>query len=574
VDDDAIGLYPPMPGAIEAVPVESADAEAGEIVVPDYGPILESICGGVDDSQPVEQYDGSLGVTKAFVGARQRMIGQLQWDPGLGNIYTNPGNVSGARWCTGVMIGHNLMLTAGHCFDRYPAGGWVVPRKNGTNTPIPPGEMARRMHVNFDYQVRPNGTLRREVEYEVDALIEYRRAGLDYAIVQLADTPGSEMGVGELADSDPPVGTMLAIIGHPAAAPKRIEAGPLTLYDGDRMYYNDIDTLGGNSGSAIWASPAGTIAGVHTNGGCNAVGTGVNSGYRIARIRTVSPSVKRLDLAFPLASGVRTVRQASTGRYLDAWQRGDKNFSAVTRPKESNDSQKWVFTRVGIVVTLQQVSSGRFVDAYTSGNDHAAVTRAMQRNDTQHWVAVAVPGVPGTYTLQQLANRRFLDAYTAGSNHAAVTRPAQGNATQRWRFTSVGAGSGEFTIRQAATGRYLDAHGSSAADHAVVTRPEQGDDTQRWRRTTIAGVFTIRQLSSNRYLDAHAGGSADYSVVTRPNQGDDTQRWLVEYLGGTRYRVQQLSTARFLDAHQAASEDWSAVTRQRQENATQRWQIL
>jgi len=38
----------------------------------------ESLCGN-DDSQPVESYDGKLGVTKAFVEKMSRSVGQLQW---------------------------------------------------------------------------------------------------------------------------------------------------------------------------------------------------------------------------------------------------------------------------------------------------------------------------------------------------------------------------------------------------------------------------------------------------------------------------------------------------------------
>ena len=57
---------------------------AGEHGLPEHAPenpgdiSLESICGGLDDSQPVEQYDGTLGVTTAFVAEHQAAVGQLQ----------------------------------------------------------------------------------------------------------------------------------------------------------------------------------------------------------------------------------------------------------------------------------------------------------------------------------------------------------------------------------------------------------------------------------------------------------------------------------------------------------------
>jgi hypothetical protein len=48
--------------------------------------LIESICGGIDDSQPVEQYDGTLGVTRQFVDVHQAPVGQIQWNNNLAAI--------------------------------------------------------------------------------------------------------------------------------------------------------------------------------------------------------------------------------------------------------------------------------------------------------------------------------------------------------------------------------------------------------------------------------------------------------------------------------------------------------
>lgn len=55
---------------------------------------------------------------------------------------------------------------------------------------------------------------------------------------------------------------MLCIIGHPAGLPKRVEAGPALAPQGDRILYDDIDTLGGNSGSGVLRASDGRIVGV------------------------------------------------------------------------------------------------------------------------------------------------------------------------------------------------------------------------------------------------------------------------------------------------------------------------
>ena len=117
-----------------------------------YSWAVETICGAADDSQPVEQYAGNLGVSSAFVNSRQGAVAQVQWNNNLASIYTNPGNVSGVRWGSGTMISSDLFLTCGHLFDQ-TGGNWQRPRRNGTNTIISSQEIALNMHLNFNYQV-------------------------------------------------------------------------------------------------------------------------------------------------------------------------------------------------------------------------------------------------------------------------------------------------------------------------------------------------------------------------------------------------------------------------------------
>jgi V8-like Glu-specific endopeptidase len=258
-----------------------------------YGILLESMCGATDDSQPVEQYDGSLGVPVAFVNTHQRAVGQVQWNDNLAAIYTNPGTVSGARWGTGTLISNDLFLTAGHLFDQ-TGGGWERPRQNGTTNIIPPTEIATNMHVNFNYQVDAAGNPRPVQTFAITQLIEYRLGGVDFAICRLAGNPGTVFGQSTISTADAAIGDMLCIMGHPLGVPKRIEAGPTTDLTGTQITYNDIDTMGGNSGSGILRSTNGRIVGVHTNGGCTAAGTGANFGMRITSILTQSPTLRGL----------------------------------------------------------------------------------------------------------------------------------------------------------------------------------------------------------------------------------------------------------------------------------------
>ncbi|MGN0113418.1 MAG: trypsin-like serine peptidase [Cellulosimicrobium funkei] len=284
--DTVDALYPPLP---ERIPL-TLESIAGD--EPTYAEMLESICGATDDSQPVEQYDGTLGVTRAYVDAHQKQAVQVQWNAGLGGVFTNPGNVDGVRWGSGTLIAPDLVLTCGHLFDQ-SADGWVLPRQNGSMQVLTPQQIATSMHINVLFQVDPSGVLRTEQSFPIVALVEYRLGGLDMAVVRVGGNPGSTYGFTAVATANPAVGDMLAIIGHPAGMPKRVEAGPATVVTTNQVRYDDIDTLGGNSGSGI-LGPAGELVGVHTNGGCNAAGTGSNFGTAIAGIRAVSPTLQAL----------------------------------------------------------------------------------------------------------------------------------------------------------------------------------------------------------------------------------------------------------------------------------------
>ena len=210
---------------------------------------IESQCGGVNESQNVETYDGTLGVSVELVRRHQRAVGQ-----------TMRGTT---RSCSGTLIGNDLFLSAGHCFDANPNP---------------------QTQVTFNFQTDAAGNPLPEQRFPILAVLEHRLGGLDYEIIRLGNNPAGNFGFTLVSPVDPAVGDMACIIGHPATAPKQIEAGPVTALSGNQIRYNDADTLPSNSGSGILHAPSGRVIGVHTNGGCNGTTpeTGFNLGMRIS----------------------------------------------------------------------------------------------------------------------------------------------------------------------------------------------------------------------------------------------------------------------------------------------------
>lgn len=320
-------LFVPRIGELALAQDESAEASGDE-----YSLVLESICGTTDDSQPVEQYDGTLGVPAAFVAAHQGAVCQVQWNSNLPSVYTNPGNVNGVRWGTGTMVSGDIMVTCGHLFDQ-TGGGWERPRQNGTTNIISPQEIARNMRVNFNYQVDASGNLRTEQSFAITDLLEYRLNGIDMAVCRIAGNPGATFGTTRVSTTDASPPDMLCIIGHPAGQPKRIEAGPTTSISGNLINYNDIDTLGGNSGSGILRASDGQLVGIHTNGGCNPSGTGSNFGQRIVAVRQASPTLQSLGRPVKPVVDVKLKVRDDVKPIIDGKRKMQDDVKPVLDPK-------------------------------------------------------------------------------------------------------------------------------------------------------------------------------------------------------------------------------------------------
>lgn len=181
--------------------------------------------------------------------------------------------------CTGFMIDdqtHNFM-TAGHCATgtqvvqfNVPAsteGGALVNPPPEDQYPVDPDSMQWQFSgVGNDWAyfgVFPNSNT---------GLTPFQAMGAFYPVADAAPTSVNGQVIeitGYGTDSTPPSSNQV----------QQTSSGPLSTSFGTTVQYQ-VDTTGGNSGSAVFNTMTGQCIGIHTNAGCSSVG-GANSGTAI-----------------------------------------------------------------------------------------------------------------------------------------------------------------------------------------------------------------------------------------------------------------------------------------------------
>ena len=168
-----------------------------------------------------------------------------------------------AAFCSGFMAGPDIIVTAGHCYstsdllNTYFVFGFVM--------------------LNESTAVL---TFQEDQVYSGIAILGRMRTSVyDYSVVQVGrpiTAPGATAlpvrREGEIA-----VGTNIGVIGHPAGLPVKIAFGNNTVVrtnDSPGFFIANLDTYGGNSGSAVFNAVTGVVEGVLVRGETDYVSRG------------------------------------------------------------------------------------------------------------------------------------------------------------------------------------------------------------------------------------------------------------------------------------------------------------
>lgn len=225
-----------------------------------------SICGGTTDWQEVESYDGTLGPTVGLVASRQAAVGRL-------HVVRTEDGVRGAEYCTGTMISPHYFLTAAHC--------------------APPASWDPVYTVRMNYQFNTSGG--HEPSQDYPATFVEEGDDVDYAVLRLDDPAGDDWGKTPLAAFGERAGQAIAVIQHPSGTEKKVEGGTLSILSDGRFGYDDLDTLGGSSGSGILKNATGALIGIHTaNSGDTCSPTAPNRGWPILAAAAESALVQSI----------------------------------------------------------------------------------------------------------------------------------------------------------------------------------------------------------------------------------------------------------------------------------------
>ncbi|RLA64357.1 MAG: serine protease [Epsilonproteobacteria bacterium] len=206
-----------------------------------------------------------------------------------------------AASCSGFLVAPDVVVTAGHCIQRMSDcknNSWIF-------------GFGIQEHGSDEYQKVENENI-----YNCKAIIATKLENdskNDFAVIQLdrpvlGRTPLKVRKKGKIKKGD-----RLVVIGHPTGLPTKVADGAKVRNAKDEVYFvTNLDTFGGNSGSAVFNEDTGLVEGIlvrgesdyesHPSRGCQVVKQCTDYGCRgedvtkITNIKELQDLLKRRGL--------------------------------------------------------------------------------------------------------------------------------------------------------------------------------------------------------------------------------------------------------------------------------------
>ncbi len=293
-----------------------------------------------------------------------------------------------AAGCSGSLVGADLILTAGHCIETQTecentnyVFGFGVTRA---------GEMPTTVAASEVYGCAELIVTKQEDD------------GADFAILRLdrAVTGHAPLAVSRRGNLD--VGAGLVVIGHPAGLPTKVSAGAGVRDNSHEGYYvANLDTYGGNSGSAVFNTETNEIEGVLVRGerdyttdperGCTISLRCTNDGCRGEDVTKISQALPYLDSASVRLEITDTSAEVDAGRASASLRIVIRNPSAAAPPEEAE-----------VVVTSGMKELGRARTGPILPSDSRTVELKLENLDVD---ALVGSGQPVTVQVKLLGRK-------------------------------------------------------------------------------------------------------------------------------------------------------------------------
>ncbi len=169
-------------------------------------------------------------------------------------------------FCSGTLVGDDLVMTAGHCItdqgkctDAKIVFGYNVDHLNGAaNTTLP----AANVYSCKSIVARALDTKPTPADLAANG-----GPGADYAIIKLDRKVTGRQSLPVNRKSRPAKGDKLFVIGHPVGLPLKVAGNAVVRDASPKFFYRtDLDTFGGNSGSAVFSARTNLIEGILVRG--------------------------------------------------------------------------------------------------------------------------------------------------------------------------------------------------------------------------------------------------------------------------------------------------------------------
>jgi subtilisin-like proprotein convertase family protein len=159
----------------------------------------------------------------------------------------NPG------FCSGFLVGEDVFVTAGHCVD-----------VDGCAT------TAMVFDFNLSEANADPTLVSKDNVYYCQSIIAQAYDGgrtTDYAVIKLDRKVTDRTPLEFRKEGTVAANTNVAVIGHPSGLPTKISAGAIVRDATDPVYFTaNLDTYGGNSGSAVFNIETGAVEGILVRG--------------------------------------------------------------------------------------------------------------------------------------------------------------------------------------------------------------------------------------------------------------------------------------------------------------------